>query len=303
MHSQLNQAQQDTKFTFAVISDTHIPEKSTDVVKISDGWNGSPISINPTNNTRSTLEQLSNYATHSRPKALVHLGDIGDNLGLATNKSYQSWNAILSESYFQSTDFFGALGNHDSLNELRESLDLGPHRAIDDKTKLAYEFKLGHTRCLMLDARIDQGATGEINQEQIEWLKEKLSETLTFEKILIFCHFPLVEDTIPWHNHFMLVKNGEDIHKILASFSDKILGVFSGHAHHSRTAIRDGIPYLAIPSSSYPFRADLDANNRHMVVDTKFGSVGYDLFTIVQRLDSPPILTRRSFQEEFVFSQ
>ena len=123
-------------------------------------------------------------------------------------------------------------------------------------------------RVICLDSVIDYKLTsnGEINCEQIEWLKKELDENKK-NVVIIATHVP-IEEPYPSSNHKM--KNEDEIKDLLSNYSNPII-VLQGHYHCVKAKQKNNIIYISSPSLvTYPnaYRViNINSNKKRTIVD------------------------------------
>ncbi len=142
-------------------------------------------------------------------------------------------------------------GNHDiaidgplTKDEFRKILNC--HNRYMSNSKLYYAFtpKKGF-RVVCLDSIIDYKLTsnGEINEEQLKWLKDQLDKYKK-DVVIISTHVP-IDEPYPSANHKM--NNEAEIKELLEKYSNPII-VLQGHYHCVRAKQKDNIIYITSPS-------------------------------------------------------
>ena len=137
-----------------------------------------------------------------------------------------------------------ALGNHDNAQAFRQGYlgETGGHEPYFGETQL------GDVRILALDSRLIKGQaiyqpTGIISEEQLAWLKAKLSEP-TLKETLIMFHHPPVQ--IPTERR-ELMGNADALFEVLSG--SKVSAILCGHTHEAAIGSRGGILYSVAPGA------------------------------------------------------
>ena len=176
---------------------------------------------------------------------IVHTGDIVND---PDNDAYQLAEKVLSRLH---APIYYASGNHDDEAATRRYMTLAPHDPLPGvEGKLAYSFTMGPgVDGVVFDAWVppDEGPHGFLPQDQIIAFENLLQSTN--RRFALFLHYPMIPIGSSWIDDFLLVKNGEAVHRFLADFRDRICGVFFGHLHRGLQLHRDGILYSGVSSS------------------------------------------------------
>ena len=219
---------------FAVLSDIHILASKTASMKF-----------------RTALEDL--LMNQQPPLELIVLnGDLGD----GTPEDYQTLNQILRSvrtSTGKTTPIVPTIGNHEFYkayhdpnsnalnadtfpNQDTDPLALqrflafaGRDKVYNDHYINDYHFIfLGSEKSAMSDRDISDAAY--LSEEQLTWLKSKISENLTPGKsVFVFFHHPIFSSNSEAIKKYNLVVQQEELAKILQSVPNVVL--FVGHLH------------------------------------------------------------------------
>lgn len=185
-----------------------------------------------------------------KPDFVVHTGDVTtDPEPAAYALARQVLGRIEAPVYY-------VTGNHDTAAFIKQYLPGGPCDPLsDDPDVLSYAFEVKGYRFVTLDARgpdyIDPH--GDLPEAQLEVARREAQPEgppLTF-----FLHYPLHPLNSIWMDAYMLVLNGQRLHQALLPARDRLRGVFYGHVHQSMQTFRDGILYVAAPSTFAQFQA------------------------------------------------
>lgn len=180
-------------------------------------------------------------ATGVRPDAVVFTGDLTD-LGepeayRALRAEVEPWAARLG------APVIWVAGNHDERPALRrELLDGEPTEA-----PVTGVWNLGGLRLIALDSTVPGWHHGDLDAEQLAWLRTELAEPAPLGTILALHHPPLPTH-IPFFDILELrdqpgladVVRGSDVRSILA-----------GHLHYSTSGTFAGIPVSVAAASCY----------------------------------------------------
>ncbi|MBO5738979.1 metallophosphoesterase [bacterium] len=181
---------------------------------------------------------------------------------------------FISHASLLNCPWYAINGNHDiaidgplTKNEFRKILN--SHNRFMSNSELYYSFspKKGY-RVICLDSIIDYKLTsnGEINKEQLDWLKEQLDKYR--KDVIILCTHVPIEEPYPSANHKL--NNDDELKKLLRNYTNPII-VLQGHYHCVRAKQKDNIIYISSPSLvTFPnaFRViNINSNKKRTVVD------------------------------------
>ncbi|MEZ4594660.1 MAG: metallophosphoesterase [Chloroflexota bacterium] len=177
------------------------------------------------------------------PDFVMHTGDVVTEPDV---RSYERAAAIFGQL---NVPIYFATGNHDRARDLQRYMTMGPRQPLSSNLDvLSYAFEVKGYRFLVLDARgpdeIDPH--GVLPPAQLDLLRAEA--TTTGPPLSVFLHFPALPLNSIWMDAYMLVINGEQLHKALLPARNRLRGVFYGHIHQSMQTMRDGIVYTAVPS-------------------------------------------------------
>jgi len=213
-----------------------------------------------------------------KPEFLIHTGDVcGDKESPAEAASYK-----LAESLFSQLKIprFFVAGNHDDPELLQMHLQFGVRTVlVEDIKQLVYKFEFEGIQSLVLDASIPGKLSGFLPPIQLEILEQELRQAS--ERQLIFLHYPPLELGAKWMDKEMLVTNRNALQEILLCYRTKIAAVFFGHIHHSQQFHKNGIFYVAAPSTVFQF--SLASRSRPLDLDEE-APCGYNLVTLEEDL-------------------
>lgn len=202
---------------------------------------------------------------------------LGDMTQPARDKAeqYQQIRDIVSEWNSYRMPVHAVFGNHEfqqlSWQEVFE---------IWNVKRGYFSFDLGEIRFLILDTNIRPDGVhfseddfdwcyGIIDQEQIQWLKEQLSEK---KRTFIFTHANLHFDPTDEHVQFYQIVNHEEVVTILAD-AGCVDTVFQGHHHTYWAGRKDGIRFVNISS---PEQSPAYTDNDFPIIEITDNAVLYN---------------------------
>ncbi len=178
-------------------------------------------------------------------------GDIGEN-------SAHSWFFETLKNF----NFLLTLGNHDKYNEIRKYFN----QKSEKKTKLYYLNRIHGYTCIFLDSSSEL-----ICNDQIDWLERQL---LTFEKILIFIHHPIIGVNIEVDKKYSLNKRSLISNKIFELENE--IRVFCGHYHCDDEKKVNNLYQYVTPAVSYQAKKI----TKKIELDTNTFTFGYRIINL-----------------------
>jgi 3',5'-cyclic-AMP phosphodiesterase len=180
-------------------------------------------------------------ASGLKPEAIIFSGDLTDKGGLEAYRRLRTTCQAYAER--MGAQLIWAMGNHDErMNFQKMLLDEEPGTLPVDRS-----YYLGNLRVLVLDSSTPGYHHGEISDEQLRWLAGEL-ETRADDGTLLVIHHPPVP---PVQELAVLseLRNQEGLARVLEG-SD-VIGILSGHTHHSVFSTFANIPVSVASSTSY----------------------------------------------------
>jgi len=178
---------------------------------------------------------------------LVHRGHLSQDDGASTRRGLEMFRSLAKPMHW-------VVGNHDNRLALQQTLGSMPGESLTTRRdRWAYHFLHGKERVVLLDARgsLEYDPQGEISPDQFA-LFESLLRT-TEEPISVFLHYPPITLGSEWIDRTMLVRNGPELHQLLAAHRSRVRGVFFGHVHRSTCTMKEGILYASCGSATMHF--------------------------------------------------
>ena len=147
-------------------------------------------------------------------------------------------------------------GNHDDRELLAEQFADRVERVAG---RVVFWEEGEHWSLVGLDSHWPGNTAGELGAEQLGWLKERLSASLSrrpSSSVCLFLHHPPVSVGSPWLDQIGL-RDGAELGALLAQFPAARL-VCCGHIHQERVVGARGFTLLTCPSTGVPFRAETE---------------------------------------------
>lgn len=206
---------------------------------------------------------------------IVHSGDVTDD---GSTQAYELAREALAPLRRRWPIYY-AVGNHDHVERLQTML-VGAERALP---RLDDAIDLKSHRLLVLDTRgpIDPG--GQFDASQAAWLREQAA--LDDRPLLIVMHHAPVPLDTAWLDEppaakggeFMYLEGAELFRETIASFRQRVRGVFFGHVHGGFSVMRDGVLYVAGRSGFGPLATLPEVRN---VLPEPLEPPGFNLVTV-----------------------
>jgi Icc protein len=198
-------------------------------------------------NTRQGAEALVQQlkALPFKPDFILHTGDVAYD---PDPTAYDTALAVLGELPYP---IYYVGGNHDYPSELQRIM-LGRE---DVTPTFHYSFEVNGVQVAVLDSDgHEDPPRGIVTPEQITWL-EGLCAAEDERPLIVAVHHNVLPVGIPWLDDYMILKNGEEVHRALLPARHRLRGVFFGHVHQNIDIYRDGILYSSTLSSWNQFHA------------------------------------------------
>jgi Icc protein len=173
---------------------------------------------------------------HPVPDFLVASGDIAQD---ASKEAYQYFSDKV-QGLCAASGWFS--GNHDDTQVMTG--------ALSDKTKFSKVYRFDYWQLILLDSAVKGSVHGELSENELNLLEQTLSESPDLHTLICLHHHPVDIGSV-WLDKIGL-HNREAFFKILDKF-DNVRGVLWGHIHQEWESERNGIPFLATPSTCIQF--------------------------------------------------
>ena len=214
---------------FMQLTDTHIREEySADGIDALLGQRLSP------------AENLKNLLKRADWKDIDFMVITGDLVHEGITEDYLYLNQIIKENVPEQMKVLYVLGNHDH----KEAFYCG---IFEQEKAEAYYYTstVQGYRLIVLDSAIPGKESGTVSKEQLDWLKQTLSEP-SEKGSIVFLHHPVFWNT---GGMSMELTNGGEVLEALAG-SD-VFAIFCGHTHANAVQQRDGITQYTADSMAF----------------------------------------------------
>lgn len=222
------------------------------VVQISDlhvsvGHQNGSVKLDTQTSLHKALEHIKSFG--NLVEAVMLSGDITD---FGKEEEYIQVRNILQDYRFP---IYIIAGNHDKREPLRKILS--PLTEFSHPYYCTFFYVGKQWVWIGLDSLIEGQVHGEICQEQLSWLTEKLKEHPQLPHILFFHHPPFKVGIEKIDG--MQLKNKSSLEKIILS-SPQIKGIACGHLHRPITALWNSVPVWVAPAHNYVKSFHLEPN-------------------------------------------
>ncbi|MDF2046855.1 phosphodiesterase [Microbacterium sp. Kw_RZR3] len=190
-------------------------------------------------NLRRTLDAAE--ATGVRPDAVVFTGDLTD---LGEPEAYRALRAAV-EPWAErlGAPVVWVAGNHDERPALRAGL-LDGEPSLEPVTGV---WDLDGLRIIALDSTVPGWHHGDLDAEQLEWLRGELATPAPLGTILALHHPPL-----PTHIPFFDILELRDQPRLAAAIAGSdVRTILAGHLHYSTSGTFAGVPVSVAAASCY----------------------------------------------------
>ncbi len=177
-----------------------------------------------------------------RPEFVILTGDLTND---EQESSYFLVKSILARL---EVPLYLAVGNHDARVPFRRIM-LGESNPQGDR--IHYSFSRNGYRFVVLDSLDEGKVTGSMDDRQLDWLHQTLTDTGK-APTLVCLHHPPVPTGAPWMDSLML-QEADRLLEVLEHHRS-VHWVLCGHVHHPFCIERGRIKYLITPSVSFQFR-------------------------------------------------
>lgn len=213
-------------------------ERQTAFIHMTDLHVGDADDSHLFSDTAETLEQiLADVArVEPRPSFIVASGDL-TNRGDA--ESFRRLKAIMEKS---GLPVVYALGNHDTRPGFYEGMGV---ETTSPEAPYDHDTVIDGVHIITLDSTSPGLIGGTIEDGQFAWLEEALDRHADLPKLIVSHHAPALDETAaeaPWRS--IRLEDSERLGALLRERMQRgraILGILSGHIHHDRVSMWNGI--------------------------------------------------------------
>ncbi len=174
------------------------------------------------------------------PDLILLTGDLAQDEALPT---YQRLTESLKGCF--SCPIYWIPGNHDNLAYMQETLATDWIKT--DKQILCQDWQI-----ILLNSQIPgKEVEGYLAKTELAFLEKCLTDYPSHHTLIAMHHHPLPLDC-PWLDNINIT-NAKELLQVLDAH-EQVKGVIWGHVHQAFATTRNGIPFLASPSTSIQFK-------------------------------------------------
>jgi len=216
---------------------------------------------------------LAEMNDNAKPNFVMVLGDLIQEIDEKNDRENMQY--IINLLSGLNCPVYYAAGNHDIKKISEEDL-----AHFFKQKKLYYSFNHGEFHFIVLFSKKISDTEITIDENQVDWLKQDLSNTSC--KCVIFVHHSLADQDLtgnPWFEgraYKCLIANRKEVREILAE-SKKVIAVFNSHLHWDKRHFHDDIPYFTIQSLTENEDDKGVASEAHAIVDINDGQVQVEI--------------------------
>ena len=170
------------------------------------------------------------------------IGDLADS---ASERQYQGLRDFLLPA-FGDIPYVACIGNHDKYLKCAGLGEQGFLKYVANRAETRASFNIMGHQLILIDSCIQDKDWGQIGEEQLSWVEERLKEGMGRPSFL-FLHHPC--------NGFDVWLGTKDFRKFqqtIRRFPD-VRGVFYGHMHHHKIStnrfMTGSLPYVELPAT------------------------------------------------------
>lgn len=258
------QKKHENSLIFGLMTDSHYV--------INGGWEDS-------------IDNLREIGREVRFNAMIHLGDLTDGMiPLSITKEYVA--KVMNDLRTLQVPVYLTLGNHDS-----NYFHSNPERMTEEEQSRYYlnrlkpwyyvDFERQNLRCFFLYSfdyreKIRYG----FPMEEIDWVRNVLSETPEGYSILLFSHVPLLAEMHFWSKE---IRNSSEMLGVLEEYMQqggRILAYIHGHNHADQICYEKGFPIVSIGCAKCEDFKDKKPMGS-ITYDRKMGTVTQELWDVM----------------------
>lgn len=180
------------------------------------------------------------------PEAVLVTGDL---IHLRQKKHYEACFAELNKLKMP---YFTIVGNHDEPNQLKEALAMycPAHPKSEMKDYLQYVVDDYPVRIIALDTYAEKHPNGILNDEKLEWLREKLEDNPDKKPVLLMIHQFTLKTKLSFFDSYAEEWFGK-FNELVARHEDTIKLIACGHLHNSLIGSVGKIPMISTFSTNW----------------------------------------------------
>lgn len=201
-----------------------------------------------------------------KPDILLVSGDL-------INRDFQDYVPVFDTLSELGAPYFCITGNHDASAALMSALKryVPEHPQSEHPDKLDYVVDTYPVRIIALDSYKQNTSGGEVTEDQLEWLQQKLKNNPQKKPVLVMVHqftidagldFFDVKTRQPWCDKF---------NEIIAEHKETVKLVACGHLHNSLVSNISGVPIISCFSANWQARLDFEAVQNMQELDRPVG--------------------------------
>lgn len=194
--------------------------------------------------TRECLQDVVDHVVANQ-RPFDHVVITGDHTHDELDASYRAVQDILSPLTGQ---VWQVPGNHDDRAVLRSVFS--PRVAGSAAERINFEFNADDWLCVGLDTHDPGEVSGEIEETQIAWLRNVLSNS-SAASVVLFFHHPPVDIGSVWMDKIGL--NGRELLRSVVEDDDRIRLICCGHVHHEFQSSLGNAKVVTTPATGIQF--------------------------------------------------
>lgn len=202
--------------------------------------------------TRESLQDVVAYIT-ANEASFDHVIVTGDHTHDELMASYEAVRSLLAPWHDR---LWQVPGNHDDRALLRSCFPERISGSGDEQIR--FQFSAGPWLCVGLDTHLPGEVAGNIDLEQITWLRKLLKESPA-ERIALFLHHPPIDVNSVWMNQIGLA--GREMLQEIVEDDRRIKLICCGHVHHEFEGSCEHAAVYATPATGIQFDPAGDAPN------------------------------------------
>lgn len=207
------------KTTMQIASDIHIESKYT--------------CKNYNSHFVSNLNATKNY--ENATSGMVFVGDVANS---GNQNNYDLFYQFIDSVFDNRPTLYPIVGNHELQYFDTYDEAINTYKTATGMPGAYFEFEIGGIRCFALGSE-DTSTHGAMSTTQLNWFKDRISESDKNDQIMIFMHqgiYNTVSGTLPGHGWHGLNTKTNGIRDVIKNYPNAF--VFSGHSHQDLNCIQ-----------------------------------------------------------------